>query len=84
MHLQKKVNDILVPAGMSLTKLSLAAPGIIKLFPARESLASDILAGDRKMANLFYSVYYQVIENLSHGRPEFESRRYIHFWGDER
>jgi hypothetical protein len=28
-------------------------PGIIKLFPARESLASDIPAGDRKTANLF-------------------------------
>jgi hypothetical protein len=28
-------------------------PGIIKLFPARESLVSDIPAGDGKMANLF-------------------------------
>jgi hypothetical protein len=27
--------------------------GIIKLFPARESLDSDIPAGDGKMANLF-------------------------------
>jgi hypothetical protein len=31
-------------------------PGIIKLFPARESLVSDIPAGDRKNDNLFYSV----------------------------
>jgi hypothetical protein len=31
-------------------------PGIIKLFPARESLVSDIPAGDEKIANLFYSV----------------------------
>ncbi len=31
------------PAGMSLTKLW---PGIIKFFPARESLVSDIPAGD--------------------------------------
>jgi hypothetical protein len=31
---------------MSLTKLSLA--GISKLFPPRESLVSDIPAGDRK------------------------------------
>ncbi len=30
--------------------------GIIKLFPARESLVSDIPAGDEKIANLFYSV----------------------------
>ncbi len=31
-------------------------PGIMKLFPARESLASDIPAGDGKIAYLFYSV----------------------------
>ncbi len=31
-------------------------PGIIKLFPARESLVGDIPAGDGKTANLFYSV----------------------------
>jgi hypothetical protein len=30
--------------------------GIIQLFPARESLVSDIPAGDRKIMNLFYSV----------------------------
>jgi hypothetical protein len=30
--------------------------GIIKLFPARESLVSDTPAGDGKIANLFYSV----------------------------
>ncbi len=29
---------------------------MIKLFPARENLVSDIPAGDGKMANLFYSV----------------------------
>jgi hypothetical protein len=28
-------------------------PGIIKLFPIRESLVSDIPAGDAKTANLF-------------------------------
>ncbi len=39
---------------MSLTKLSLA--GIIKFFPARESLVSDIPAGDGKTADLFDSV----------------------------
>jgi hypothetical protein len=31
-------------------------PGIIQLFPASESLLSDISAGDEKIANLFYSV----------------------------
>jgi hypothetical protein len=38
---------------MSLTIL--LWPGIIKLFPAREWLESDIPAGDRKIDNLFYS-----------------------------
>jgi hypothetical protein len=40
---------------MSLTIISLA--GIIKLFPARDSLVSDIPAGDRKIINLFFTVY---------------------------
>jgi hypothetical protein len=31
--------------------------GIIKLFPARENLVSDIPAGDGKTSNLFYSVH---------------------------
>ncbi len=43
---------------MPLINLSLA--GKIKLFPARESLISDIPAGDGKTANLFYSVYIQI------------------------
>ncbi len=44
------------PAGMSLTKLS-PWPGIIDLFPPRDSLVSeDIPAGDGKIINLFYSV----------------------------
>jgi hypothetical protein len=30
--------------------------GKIKLFPARESLLSDIPAGERKIVNLFYSL----------------------------
>jgi hypothetical protein len=42
---------------MSLTKLSVA--GIIKLFPARESLVSDIPAGDGKNDNLFLPVLCQ-------------------------
>jgi hypothetical protein len=39
---------------MSLTKLSLAGNNLI--FLARESLVSDILAGDRKIVHLFYSI----------------------------
>ncbi len=42
------------PAGMSLSKLSLA--GIIKVFPARESLVSRNPDGDGKNENFFYSV----------------------------
>jgi len=44
------------PAGMSLTKLSLGRNNdvIYKLFPARESLVSDIRAEDRNIANLFF------------------------------
>jgi hypothetical protein len=38
------------PAGMSLTKLSLDGNTV---FLPRESLVSDIPAGDGKMANLF-------------------------------
>ncbi len=43
-------------AGMSLTKLSLAS-GIIKLFPARESLVSDIPSADGKTANFILQWY---------------------------
>jgi hypothetical protein len=32
-------------------------PGITKLFRARKSLVSDIPAGERKIANLFFTVY---------------------------
>ncbi len=41
----------LSPAGMPITKS--LCPGIIKLFPARESLVSDIPVGDGKIDNLF-------------------------------
>jgi hypothetical protein len=40
---------------MSLTKLSLA-----ELFPARESLGSDIPAGDGKTTTIFYNVSLQI------------------------
>jgi hypothetical protein len=39
---------------MSLTKLSLG--GIFNYIPPRESLVSDIPAGDGNVDNLFYSV----------------------------
>jgi hypothetical protein len=44
LHCKKKVSDFASPAGMSLTKLTLAA---------RESLVGGIPAGDGKIVNLF-------------------------------
>jgi hypothetical protein len=38
--------------------------GMIKLFPARESLVKDIPAGDRKTANLFLKCRYQNMHSL--------------------
>jgi len=57
MHTVKKVSDIPIPAGMSLTKLSLGRNNLFmtSLYPPRERLVSDIPAGDWKLANLFYS-----------------------------
>jgi hypothetical protein len=56
MYTVKKVTIFPSPAGLSLTKLSLDGNNYCTLFPARESLGSDIPAGDRKVAKLFYSV----------------------------
>jgi hypothetical protein len=42
-------------AGVSLTKLSLAG-NVKKIFPFRESLVSDIPAGDEKIVNFFIGV----------------------------
>jgi len=50
-HRKKRLAKFSAPARMSLTKLSWAV--IIKLFPPRESLVSDIPAGDGNIANLF-------------------------------
>jgi hypothetical protein len=45
------VNNFPVPS-RDVTKKNSSCPGIIKLFPARESLVSDIPAGDGKIVNL--------------------------------
>jgi len=56
-HCKKRLAIFLSPAGMSLTKLSLARNNLfINLFPAMESLVSDIPDGDGEIANLLYSV----------------------------
>ncbi len=55
-HTLKKVNDIPRPHP-GCHKLNSPWTGIHKLFPAWESLVYNISAGDRKMANLFYSAW---------------------------
>ncbi len=50
-HCEKKVIVYPIPSWEALTKLPW--PGIINLFPARESLVIDIPAGDRQIADLF-------------------------------
>jgi hypothetical protein len=50
-HCQKRLAIFPTSAGMSLTKLSLAGSNF-KVFTARESLFSDIPAGDGKIYNL--------------------------------
>jgi hypothetical protein len=51
------------PAGMLLTKLSLAAAGNNLIIPAEESLFSDFPAGDGKIV-AFFTVYLR--KSLSH------------------
>jgi hypothetical protein len=48
-HCKKRLMIFLSPAGTS----NFLWPGIIKLFPARESFVGDIPAGDGKIDNLF-------------------------------
>ncbi len=58
LHRKKSISIIPSPAGMSLTKLSLGGNNlfIASLFPPRESLVSDIPAGDGNIEKLFYGV----------------------------
>ncbi len=53
---KKRLAIFLSPAGMSLTKLSLAGKNLI--FPARVSLESNIPGEDGKIDNLFYSAVF--------------------------
>ncbi len=53
-HCEKRLAIFQSPVGMSITKLSLA--GNTKVFPARESLVSDLPAGYAKTVNLFFTV----------------------------
>jgi hypothetical protein len=60
-HRKKSFSIFPSPAGMSLTKLSLGGNNLYmtSLFPPRESLVSDIPAGDGNIKKLF-TVYYTV------------------------
>jgi len=49
-HTVKKIRDSWIYFDQTFQGL-----GLGKLFPARESLVSDILAGDRKSLDLLYS-----------------------------
>jgi hypothetical protein len=55
-HCKKRFAILLSPAGMYVTNQTLPWPEIIQLFPARESLVSDIQAEDGKIGNLFFTV----------------------------
>jgi hypothetical protein len=57
-HCKKWVVIFPLPAGMTLTKLSLAGNNQ-NIFTARENLVSDIPPGDGKIATLFYSVCFR-------------------------
>ncbi len=59
LHCKKRSVIFPSPAGMSLTKFSLA--GNIHILPDRESLVSDIPAGDRKIVNLFLQCELQLV-----------------------
>ena len=65
-HCKKRLASFPSPAGMSLTKLSLAGNNdvIYKLFLPRESLVSDVPAEDGNIANLFF---YRVVTSLIRG-----------------
>jgi len=57
-----------------MTKKTLQGLGLGKLFPARESLVSDILAGDRKSLNLYLQCNF-----LEFGRQERDISEGMYF-----
>ncbi len=59
------------PSGMSLTRLSLGGNNLYmtSLFPPRESLVSDIPAGDGNIEKFFYGVPFASGSNFYSSRP---------------
>ncbi len=55
LHCKKRLPTFPFLAGKSLTRLSLGGNNLI--FPPRESMVSDIPAGDGNVADVFYGVY---------------------------
>jgi hypothetical protein len=65
LHRKKSFSIFPSPAGLSLTKLSLSAgiyDVIYKLFLPRESLVSEIPAGDGNIESFFYGVDISVLQ----------------------
>jgi hypothetical protein len=75
--LKKKLAVFPSPAGMSFTKLSLVGKSL--KFLARESLDSDIPAGDGKIANLFYSVISTTIQQWRHTVSQLKETKLCKF-----
>jgi hypothetical protein len=63
LHRKKSFSISPSPAGMLLTKLSLGGNNdvIYKIFPPRESLVSDIPAGDGNIEKLFLQCAYEQV-----------------------
>ncbi len=61
-HLFKPTTSYWIETRTLYCKKNSPWPGIFEFFPARKSLASDIPAGDGKMANLFYSVKFNFLQ----------------------
>ncbi len=81
MRCKKRLSIFPSSAGMPLTKVSLAGNnhGITKSFPARESLVSDIPAGDGKISELFYSISIASFGRCLHGYT-FHVRLVLNFF----
>jgi hypothetical protein len=73
-HCKKRFEVFPSPAGMSQTKLSLDGNHLLIPVPSRESLVSDIPAGDRKTANLFLQCLFDNLRNDRTGQnvPHFQ------------
>ncbi len=75
LHCKKGYSDIPVPI-LLVTYQTLPGQELFKLFPPRESLVSDIPAGDGNVANFFlWCVAHLRYEKWTHGHWIFGSER---------